>query len=748
MVEAIMSELNKTEDEAKALIGAAIIQKVQPQLNAMALPKVAPMEEFTEEENDDWDNEAFEAPDDKVYRLQLAKEAKQFENWTKVEAWLKENFPNVPVYRVKNVIKATNGRQAWGFFQNGAIYLSETAEVGTVYHEVFHAVWRMFTSPEERVAISNEFKSREGSFIDYTTGESVKYSEATDNQIEEQLAEELRDLQLFGTKPVAPKGQEKSFIAQLLDDIVTFIKEFFTGKSAAYNVETLFDKIGNGYYARYNPYETALSVGKAGIISIDDIYASEGAQYRLTPIDIDSLIKKIPATQLHDIIQHMTYKTLATLVENKKSLFKLPSRSELYEMLKKDVLSTLRWQGSQYEADAKENLLSKERAGEIVGNLKDLYKNVNSEWDAIIQKYEQNLLSYSITFSEDDSLIIDDENKSGKEDYKESRKIDTYKKASAAIKLLTAAVPNVTILANNTTKFKRTPEGLISLVPGDVIFASLMSDLQTSTSIDQMLTTLRKMALGNPNYRSIYSRLTDKDATTPGISLKGLKKHDLQLVSAFWKTFKKQNPDVISVFILPNGEVVIGDGSLASASRQSKRELTNAIVAAVKKADTYFKYDEAKKLYSATSKIQNVKLDRSKLGTYIDFLNNLNIEFNESDLKTKLDNNQLKTFFSTTEGILKSLSKVDNISTISSKTLDIDGQLLKLGTIKSIIQNPQFELTYFNADGERVQSSIGVNAMSNMHDALSKVNNIVDLIGTPYEYHPIVPNHTHQTYRL
>jgi len=734
MVEAIMSELNKTEDEAKALIGAAIIQKVQPQLNAMALPKVAPMEEFTEEEDDDWDNAAFEAPDDKVYRLQLAKEAKQFEDWDKVESFLKEKFPMLPVYRIKNVIKATNGRQAFGFFQNGAIYLSENAEVGTVYHEVFHAVWRMFTSPEERAAIINEFKSREGSFIDYATKESVKYSEATINQIEEQLAEELRDLQLFGTKPVSAKAEQKSFIAQLLSDIVTFIKEFFTGKSAAYNVQTLFDKIGNGYYARYNPYETALSVGNAGIISIDDIYAGEGAQYRLTPIDIDSLIKKIPATQLHDIIQHMTYKTLATLVENKKSLFKLPSRSELYEMLKKDVLSTLRWQGSQYEADAKENLLSKERAGEIVGNLKDLYKNVNSEWDAIVQKYEQNLLSYSITFSEDDSLIIDDENKSGKEDYKESRKIDTYKKASAAIKLLTAAVPNVTILANNTTKFKRTPEGFISLVPGDVIFASLMSDLQTSTSIDQMLTTLRKMALGNPNYRSIYSRLTDKDATTPGISLKGLKKHYLQLVSAFWKTFKKQNPDVISVFILPNGEVVIGDGSLASASRQSKRELTNAIVGAVKTADKYFKYDEAKKLYGATSKLQNVKLDRSKLGTYIDFLNNLNIEFNESDLKTKLDNNQLKTFFSASEGILKSLSKVDNISTISSKTLDIDGQLLKLGAIKSIIQNPQFELTYFNADGERVQSSIGVNAMSNMHDALSNVNNVIELIGTPYEY--------------
>ena len=83
-----------------------------------------------------------------------------------METWLKANFPNVPVYRVKNIIQATNGRQAWGMFKDGAIYIYENAEVGTVYHEVFHAVWRMFSDPVEQKAVLDEMRSRSGKFYD------------------------------------------------------------------------------------------------------------------------------------------------------------------------------------------------------------------------------------------------------------------------------------------------------------------------------------------------------------------------------------------------------------------------------------------------------------------------------------------------------------------------------------------------------------------------------------------------------
>ena len=92
--------------------------------------------------------------------------------------------------------------------KNGGIYVYENAEVGTAYHEVFEAVWKMFASPEERTNITNEFKNRTGYFVDRVTGETIKYSEATDFQLKEQLAEEFRDFVQDGKVPVKPaKGQ-------------------------------------------------------------------------------------------------------------------------------------------------------------------------------------------------------------------------------------------------------------------------------------------------------------------------------------------------------------------------------------------------------------------------------------------------------------------------------------------------------------------------------------------------------------
>ena len=46
-----------------------------------------------------------------------------------------------------------------------------------------------------------------------------------------------------------------------------------------YNANTKYPVyyILDGYYARYNPYETSLAVGQAGIIDIDDVYGREVA---------------------------------------------------------------------------------------------------------------------------------------------------------------------------------------------------------------------------------------------------------------------------------------------------------------------------------------------------------------------------------------------------------------------------------------------------------------------------------------
>ena len=246
-----------------------------------------------------------------------------------------------------------------------------------------------------------------------------------------------------------------------------------------------------------------------------------------------------------------------------------------------------------------------------------------------------------------------------------------------------------------------------------------------------MFNRLKAIAQTDPNYAVLYSRITRSDINNEnGIDFDKLQEHDLQLISAFYKSMKGQNADVLSVFILPNGQVVIGDSNLSQASRQSKRELSNNLIASIKTDNPYIKYNVSTGKYNTATNskgqkvIDTFRLKGSEIQSYVSFLDNLGIKFDKKQLEDKLNNDQLATFRVAVEGIQDSLSKVSDIVTLSSTTLKIDGRLLELGAIQSILENPEFESTYFNVNGERTQTYLGTNAVSDLYSVLSSINNI------------------------
>mgnify|MGYP003752656927 FL=1 len=689
-------------------------------------------------------------PDNTAFRLKILKEAERFEgeNWTKIEEFIRKNFPNIPVYRVKNIMQASNGRQVWGMLQDAAIYLYEHAEGGTIYHEVFEAVWKMMAGPKEKKekkVILKEFRNREGSYVDRFTGETIEYKNATDQQIKEEIAEEYRDYQHFGIAPDRSNG--KSWISKLFHDIVNFIKTFFTGEQAVSNVQKLFDKIGNGYYAQYNPFESNLSFAKRGIIDVDDVAVLEGAELR---------VKGIPATQLHDIMQQMVYSTLTRLSKDNKSLFRVSDklyREELYEALKSEIKNYVGYQLDVLDDAIAEGKTTAEKVSKKYNDLEDLYDKIDTTWDELFKKYEEKLLAYNIEFDENDEAILNDEDNSGRGEYQPSHKIDSFRKSPAAIKLLFAT------LAKTSDGVHHDPSSIggVILMPPDQVYIQLLSKLHDAIDINDMFDKLRIMALGNLNYDALYKRLTKKSAKgsidETSIDFSILEEHDLKLISAFWKTMKKQNADVLSVYILPGSDIVVSDSALNGAARQIKRTMINNIIDKIKNGTSYFKYESKTGKYSATTKVKNIKFDRANLGQYVEFLKELDIDFNVNDLKKKLTDNQRDVFRKAVEGMQISLStlgpvydksgkpvmvddkQVDNsITTISTKTLDIDGALMKLSTIKAILESPGLESTYFNINGERTQTFIGTNAISNFYDNLTKAKNISDLATTAYSF--------------
>jgi ribA/ribD-fused uncharacterized protein len=662
---------------------------------------------------------------DEALREMIGSEIDQYqrEDWNKVEAFIKANLPNIPVYRVKNVIQATNGRQAWGMYRDGAIYIYTNAEVGTAYHEVFHAVWRMFADSAEREAVMNELRKRGGSFFDKKSRQDVKYSEATDDQLEEKLAEEFRDYVQEGKIPAKPKDG-RPFIVKLFADLVKFIKEFFVGPKAATNTEELFKKIGNGYYKNYSPNYASLAYAKEGVIDIEDAFATSDSEFSLVGIT---------DKQRSEIINEMTYLTLGNFINTDEGLFSIPkiNRKELYDTIKTQLLQKVGRKIDIAQEFVKQGLRTQENVDPIITSTTELMQHIDNQWDDIVKRHEEYLNAYSITFDENDDMQRTDENKIKESDFASAEKIDGFRKANGAIKLLLATIPIVD--ANG----KPVPSSIggTQLLPISQTYISVMNNVHDAISIEDMLEKLRVMAANDRNYRVLYKRLTKSPWDIPGLNFSNVNTEAAsQLIGGFWQTFKKQDPEVKNVFILEDGTVVVGDANLSNAAVQLRADYIDSITQYAKNGKGYFKYDTKSNVF--VGDVAKARGKRTETPAELsNFLEEMGISFSTKEIQS-LSPNDLQEFRESVQGIKKSIIEGRKIATFSGRSLDISNRLLELALFKAKISNPQFDSTYFNLSGERVQSFLGPNAVYDLYNFLSQLKRLDkdSLAGTQYEY--------------
>ena len=665
-----------------------------------------------------------EMGDDAPFRLKVQQDTDKFEkeDWPKIEAFIKKNFPMIPLYRVKNIIRGLGGIEAWGMLKNGGIYVYENAEVGTAYHEVFEAVWKMFSSPEERTNITNEFKNRAGSFVDRVTGETIKYSEATDFQLKEQLAEEFRDFVQFGKVPMKPaKGQP--FIVKLFNDIVRFIKTFFVGPQAARNTEELFKRMSTGFYSEQFPARQQLSYARAGVIDVTDAFADRESETR---------IKGFVGQEVNDIMQQMTYEILKDIVTEGKNIFNITPNTVSSEQLKDALQKTALKPRKAAEKLIELGKMTAEAAVPTIEKSNSLWNRITDNWDELMEKHREYLLSYNIKFSENEELTIVEE-KGKDETYVSAEKIDNFRKANSAVKLLLSTIP---IVRDGSLEYSSINGA--RLLPTSEVYMAIINRTYSATNPDEMLEGLRQLAIDDENYRTLYKRITGQSFEDGDVSYDNLDKdHELRLVNALWRLFNKQNPTVKNLYILDNGDVQVGDSNFTTAARQLADEFKNGVVNSVKNDTRYFEYSGLRKGYAP--KINDK--GKALIGDYptgtiedqVRFLAKLGIPFNIDEVN-QLDVDDKARFTEATLGIQNSFRKLEVVSTLSGRTLSINGRLLELATIQAKIENPEFDSVFYNVNGDATQTFIGVNALSNLHSTLSKLTNIDQLANTPYAY--------------
>lgn len=701
----------------------------------VAEEEVVAEEETTEEQTQEEEEEATEEEpsaeqlirqqrrksgrNDSTYRIaKLLESINEYEgeNWEKVAAFMKANFPTIPLYRVKNLIQGANGVKAFGMIKDSAIYLAENAEVGSIYHEAFEAVMDMFTTPEERSALRREFRARKGTFVDRETGRTIEYSKASNDEIREQMAEEARDYFQYGKRPVAA-NQAKSRIAQFFADLWQFIKEFFVGPQAQSNLEKIFQQMGSGYYAKANANESALSFAKAGIIDIEDAFGDNASKYR---------VAGLTTGQLNDILQDMTYTTVTSILGREDSNFfefDTVNKDVLYDDLK-DITSQLFEDNIELIKQLRnDDTITKETANKLLANQQNLLSVVNQQWDSIFNELDSYLKKFGIEFDENDNVVLNDENNSGRGDYQAADKIDHLKKANAAVKLLISTLPQVD---PKTGKYIETGLGGKRLIPTAKAYTTIQNAVIGVRSAEEMIDRLKELASTDKNYERLVKRLT-KGGDIADLNTTG----DINLVNAFYRLFKKQNPDVKNVYILSNGDIQVGDSNFSTAARQVKKDFVAALINRARSGSLYMTKSGANYVGKKGS-LSKVKLRTTQ--DQINFLDNLGIKgLTRKDID-RLGEKDRASFDTAVAGIYESINSGKKIISNLGRTLEIDGRLSTISEIKAKIDNPEFGSTYYNINGEKTQTFIGPNAASQLFDALSQIDNLEELRDTRYSY--------------
>lgn len=164
----------------------------------------------------------------------------------KAGKWLRSRgIPFDESRQIIQVAQNANNAKVHGYFHNGLVYISSTAEVGTEYHEAFHAVFRTWNNDTQQRQLLDEAKS----IYPQPTAEelqdlrelypSLNNSQIEDLYYEEVLSEKFRQYVITNQKPRTITERIWKFIK----DLFNYLKTYTSNKRT---IDQLFSNIESG----------------------------------------------------------------------------------------------------------------------------------------------------------------------------------------------------------------------------------------------------------------------------------------------------------------------------------------------------------------------------------------------------------------------------------------------------------------------------------------------------------------------
>jgi len=606
--------------------------------------------------------------------------------------WMGENLPHFNVEIVDHLIsKLGEDGKAWGKLEGSLVTIFSNAPTITPYHEAFEAVWNYFVPLTQQQAILDEARKQPGSFFDALTASEVKYSDATDEQLKENIADGFADYINKVNKP-------KSILRKVYDSIVEFFKNIAGVKS---KLEKLYGKINTGFYREMRPTEDRLA-------------------YQSVP----SLSVQVN----RDISDEVTSQVLNQVFVQKGSLFD-PSKLtsiELYEAIKPKLLGVL---GDYYNAVESSTEISQAEKDNIATELGQVYNSIESNWDRIVTSNKEFLKTIGIEFADDGDPNRED--RTGSEYDRDHFTIDPIKSASTAIKVLMATITerDKTVDAFGMPIEKPSLIGGGRLVDFGKMFIQTMEGTSNKLDLEEMRNSLVQMGKNNPNAKVLLKRLGG-NIKTGAIPYQDLNFDQWRLLISFFNTFSRQKPVAIIQHEREEGTVY---SSAASKNDMVKTQLSKwmeGIKAKASEKNSVISYLPSSEIYSINaSKIGETRsksLNSKKRSIEIEFLSKLGINFPQ-DIINDLTPTQRHKFDESVKFISDKLKSQTEVNLITGRSLNIEGAFNSLARLYVEATNIEPESVFFDEKGHYRQKYVPHNRNSVFVNSFNKVNTLDDL---------------------
>lgn len=647
-------------------------------------------------------------------------------------AWFRERFTQFPISVQRKLI---DGRYSGKLLRNATVLISELAAAGTTYHEAWHVVSFLMSSPEEQALYYKEYKKLYNRNI-------------SDSKAEEEIAELFREYVRSGGNMRIRGIQSKNIFSR----IYNFIKELFGLDKS--ELEKKFASIYNNTHNKEVLHNTLAR----------DVF-SEGPFTARHLVELNESITTYflrhlfnPTSEIFKDMFSMGYKDFNAKYKNEiGSLYSL-TFSDINTALK-DKLTQL--QVARKKATDKRIIDALTKATLVALENKNA---IESNWDMLVERNKLHLNKFGIESSYEDDMEDDDRygNVKDSAQHVESSSFSQMAKAGTIMKMFIASIP-----ALHWTKPDAKGNTAIAITPNSFglrgssnyvqLFQNIHNLLAGQTSYVSMVKVLKDNVYRFPEFQAVLERLgSDNEAIPNAMSLS-----QAGLITNFHQQFSKTRDNYQLVLVGYNGETTIIDPQrnavrdIAIRKWQSnQRMLWSKNTSSKTSNDTLIKLengittiDNEKFVELSTGKrvsISTANKMKLTLTESLELLTKVGIElYNYKNLDGLLDTESKKALLGHASYIFNQLAEAEKLSDIFDRNdAEINNAISSIAVIDAISNPNVIELQHINVEGKKVYGitlnsylSILVNKM--IKDGVNpKINN------SRYSDHSIWKDHS------